>query len=58
MEFSWLDTYVNWRLCFYFLEAMKASDKGPGKFYQLVKVHKAHTPPQLPQGRLIISGCG
>ena len=38
--------------------AMITKEKGPGKFYQLFKVHKAHNPPNLPQGRPIISGCG
>jgi hypothetical protein len=37
--------------------AMFTSDKGPGKFYQLFKVHKEHNPNQLPPGRPIISGC-
>ena len=40
------------------LEAMTTADKGPGKFYQIFKVHKKHTPPNLPPGRPIISGCG
>ena len=33
------------------LEAMLTKDKGPGKFYQIFKVHKKHTPPSLPPGR-------
>jgi hypothetical protein len=37
---------------------MCTKDKGPGNFYQLFKVHKPHTPPNLPPGRPIISGCG
>ena len=40
------------------LDAMLPSEKGPGKFYQLFKVHKKHTKPNLPPGRPIISGCG
>ena len=32
---------------------MDQKDKKPGKFYQIFKVHKAHTAP-----RPIISGCG
>ena len=27
------------------------------KFYQIFKVHKKHTPPNLPPGRPIVSGC-
>ena len=37
---------------------MLPDDKTPGKFYQLFKVHKKHSPPSLPPGRPIISGCG
>jgi hypothetical protein len=37
---------------------MKASEKTPGKFYQLFKVHKKYTEPDLPPARPIISGCG
>ena len=37
--------------------AMSTGDKGPGKFYQLFKVHKEHNPNELPPGRPIISGC-
>jgi non-homologous end joining protein Ku len=37
--------------------AMVPREKGPGKFYQIFKVHKKHDPPNLPQGRPIISGC-
>ena len=37
---------------------MLATGKNPGKFYQIFKVHKKHTPPALPPGRPIISGCG
>jgi hypothetical protein len=37
--------------------AMCTTDKGPGKFYQLFKVHKEHNPNKLPPGRPIISGC-
>lgn len=40
------------------LDAMLPTEKGPGKFYQLFKVHKEHTKPNLPPGRPIISGCG
>ena len=32
-------------------EAMSQLDKKPGKFYDLFKVHKEHTPPNLPLGR-------
>jgi hypothetical protein len=38
--------------------AITTKEKGPGKFYQLFKVQKAHDPPNLPQGRPITSGCG
>jgi hypothetical protein len=36
---------------------MLPSEKNPGKFYQIFKVHKKHTPPNLPPGRPIVSGC-
>ena len=36
---------------------MLTRNKGLGKFYQIFKVHKAHTPPALPSERPIISGC-
>jgi hypothetical protein len=39
-------------------EAMSTDEKGPGKLYQLYKVHKKHNPPELPPGRPVISGCG
>jgi formamidopyrimidine-DNA glycosylase len=39
-------------------EAMSTKDKGPGKFYQIYKVHKEPAPPNLPPGCPIISGCG
>ena len=39
-------------------EAMKATDKTPGKLYQLFKVHKKFEEPDLPPARPIISGCG
>jgi hypothetical protein len=39
-------------------DAMKASEKTPGKFYQLFKVHKEFKEPDLPPARPIISGCG
>ena len=39
-------------------EAMNPSQKGPGKFYQIFKVHKPHPPSSLPPGRPIISGSG
>ena len=37
---------------------MDPSDTGPGKFYQIFKVHKPHPPLSLPPGRPIISGRG
>ena len=37
-------------------EAMSPKDKKPGKFYELFKVHKEHTPPNLPPGRPVILG--
>ena len=37
---------------------LQQMNKEPGKFYQLFKVHKSHSPPALPPGRPIISGCG
>ena len=33
-------------------------ERGPGKFYQIMKVHKEHDENQLPPGRPIISGTG
>jgi hypothetical protein len=36
---------------------MEPTEKNPGKFYQIFKVHKKHTPPELPPGRPIVSGC-
>ena len=38
--------------------AMDPSDSGPGKFYQIFKVHKPHPPLSLSPGRPIISGRG
>ena len=37
---------------------MLSTDKKPGKFYQIFKVHKKHEKPNLPPGRPIVSGCG
>jgi hypothetical protein len=37
---------------------MSSLEKGPAKFYEIFKVHKAYTPPELPAGRPIVSGCG
>jgi hypothetical protein len=37
--------------------AICTTDKGPGNFYQLFKVHKEHDKTELPPGRPIISGC-
>ena len=37
---------------------MHAKENGPGKFYELFKVHKDHTFPELPPERPIVSGCG
>jgi hypothetical protein len=37
--------------------AMAPKEKGPGKFYQIFKVHRKHNPPTLPPGHLIVSGC-
>ena len=39
-------------------EAMDPSEKGPGKFYELFKVHKEHIPGETPPERPIISGSG
>ena len=39
-------------------DAMQPSDKKPGKFYQLFKVHKEHKEGETPPGRPIISGSG
>ena len=36
---------------------MLPTEKDPGKFYHIFKVHKKHTPPNLPPGRPIVSGC-
>ena len=41
-----------------YFEAMDPSEKTAGKYYQLFKIHKEHTPPNLPPGRPIVSGCG
>ena len=38
--------------------AMNPSDKGPGKFYELFKVHKSHIEGEAPPERPIISACG
>ena len=37
--------------------AMSTKEKGPGKMYQLFKLHKKHQAPNLPAGRPVISGC-
>ena len=37
---------------------MDPTEKRAGKYYQLFKVHKEHTHPNLPDGRPIVSGCG
>ena len=39
------------------MRTMAAKEKGPGKFYQLFKVHKTHSHPELPPERPIVSGC-
>jgi hypothetical protein len=39
-------------------DAMTAKDKKPGKFHQLLKIHKKIEEPNLPPGGPIISGCG
>jgi hypothetical protein len=36
---------------------MIPTKKNPGKFYHIFKVHKKHSPPNLPPGRPIVSGC-
>ena len=36
---------------------MSTKEKGPGKLYQLFKLHKKHEAPNLPAGRPVISGC-
>jgi hypothetical protein len=36
---------------------MSTKEKGPGKMYQLFKLHKKHQAPNLPAGRPVISGC-
>jgi hypothetical protein len=38
--------------------AMDPSDAGPGRFYQIFKVHKDHAPGSIPPPRPIISGNG
>ena len=40
------------------LDAMNPSEKGPGKFYELFKVHKQHEAGKVPPERPIISGSG
>ncbi len=40
------------------MNEMLATEKNPGKFYQIFKVHKKHEKPNLPPGRPIVSGCG
>ena len=37
---------------------MQPQDKGPGRFYQILKVHKSYPEGSLPPGRPIISGNG
>ena len=39
-------------------KAMDPTEKTPGKFYELFKVHKEHTPGETPPERPIISGSG
>ena len=39
-------------------EAMDPSEKSPGRFYELFKVHKHHEPGETPPERPIISGSG
>ena len=39
-------------------KAMDPKDVSVGKFYQMFKVHKKHTPPNTPPERPIISGSG
>jgi hypothetical protein len=39
-------------------DALTSLEKTPGKFYQLFKVHKKFSEPDLPPARPIISGCG
>jgi len=39
-------------------DAMNPSEKGPGKFYELFKVHKQHEAGKVPPERPIISGSG
>ena len=39
-------------------EAMDPSEKSPGQFYELFKVHKHHEPGETPPERPIISGSG
>ena len=36
---------------------MRPGEKGVGKIYHMYKVHKAHTLPNLPSSRPIVSGC-
>ena len=38
--------------------AMNPTDKGPGRFYQIFKVHKEYEPGSIPPGRPIVSGNG
>ena len=38
--------------------AMNPTDKGPGKFYELFKVHKTHVGGKAPPERPIVSACG
>ena len=37
---------------------MNPTDKGPGKFYELFKVHKTHVGGKAPPERPIVSACG
>ena len=39
------------------LNEMLPTEKDPGKFYHIFKVHKKHNAPNLPPGRPIVSGC-
>ena len=39
-------------------KAMDPSEKGPGRFYHIFKVHKEHAPGTVPPGRPIVSGNG
>jgi hypothetical protein len=44
------DALTKWEITKEKFNSMCTKGEGPGKFYQLFKVHKTHNPTDLPQG--------